>query len=563
VVVEKSQENEEIEDIKVCLECNRQFTGIVAACPHDGSPLVKVMQDPLVGTNLAGKYEIISVVGRGGMGVVYKARDTIMDRLVAIKMLKAQLISDSMSVKRFHQEGKAASRINHPHVITVHEFGISPSGQPFIVMDFLEGTSLAQVIKDDGQVGVDRTVKILSQACDALNHAHRHGVVHRDLKPSNIVLIDYDGQKDFVKVVDFGVAKLITGAGQDLQRLTQAGEVCGSPVYMSPEQCQGDELDARSDIYSMGVVIYESLTGKLPLIGQTMVETMSKHITDTAPPFNEARPDLYIPGRLEAVVFRALSKSPDERHSTMTQLKQDLELAIPKPGRSQVLRSVPPEGSARASGSFVAQHLSSKLLPLKAFAAGALIIIGGALFFKLALGMGSAVQTTVSPVKSKIETPASLSQPQTAVQRPPAAVPSQSPTSATVIDHAQVEPAKVNQVELVVPKIEHNQPRVQLQKPAVPLEPRKTPEAQRTSVSTAPPLRRKAYSTLAGESAIHQRSFSKTTGDSFTKHADSRHEKKNVAHHTGSDNQANSSKGKGNSDPFDSFRKMYSYKHDW
>src|SRR6516225_6273638 len=188
MVMEKKSES--VEDLKVCLECNRQFTGIVAACPHDGTPLVKVMQDPLVGTTLAAKYEIQSVVGHGGMGVVYKARDTNMDRLVAVKMLKAQLISDSMSVKRFHHEGKAASRINHPHVITVHEFGISPSGQPFIVMDFLEGISLAQVIKDDGQVSVERTVKILIQACDALSHAHRHGVVHRDLKPSNIVLVD-------------------------------------------------------------------------------------------------------------------------------------------------------------------------------------------------------------------------------------------------------------------------------------------------------------------------------------------------------------------------------------
>ena len=351
-----------IDDLKVCLECNRQFTGIVSACPHDGSPLVKVMQDPLIGTTLAGKYEIISVIGHGGMGVVYKAKDTLIERLVAIKMLKAQLISDSMSVKRFHHEGRAASRINHPHVITVHEFNISPSGQPFIVMDFLEGTSLAQVIKDDGHVGVERTVKILIEACDALNHAHRHGVVHRDLKPSNIVLIDYDGPKDFVKVVDFGVAKLITEGGQELQRLTQAGEVCGSPVYMSPEQCQGEELDARSDIYSIGVVMYESLTGLLPLIGQTMVETMSKHITENAAPFSQARPDLYIPERLEAVVFKALSKNPAERHETMALLKQDLDMAIPKPGRSQVLRSVPEEANARTSGSIGQEGKASTVI---------------------------------------------------------------------------------------------------------------------------------------------------------------------------------------------------------
>ncbi|HEY9715465.1 MAG TPA: serine/threonine-protein kinase, partial [Chroococcales cyanobacterium] len=283
---------------KVCLECNRQFTGIAVACPHDGTLLVNVVQDPLIGTTLAGNYEIMEVIGHGGMGVVYKARHALMDRIVAIKMLQANLISDSMSVKRFQQESKAASRISHPHVITVYDFGISPQGQPYIVMDFLQGLSLADVIKNEGQVSVERTIKILSQACDALDHAHKQGVVHRDLKPTNVVLINYDDDQDFVKVVDFGVAKLMEQSGAEGQRLTQAGEVCGSPVYMSPEQCTGLELDARSDIYSMGIVIYETLTGKLPLLGKTMVETMSKHISEMPLAFNQARPDLYIPERL-------------------------------------------------------------------------------------------------------------------------------------------------------------------------------------------------------------------------------------------------------------------------
>lgn len=323
---------------KVCLECNRQFTGVVTACPHDGTLLITVACDPLIGTVLADNYEIISVIGHGGMGVVYKARHTLMDRVVAIKMLQAQLISDSISVKRFQQEGKATSRISHPHVITVYHFGISPSGQPFIVMDYLQGVPLAHVIKEEGHVGVERTIRIMSQACDALEHAHRQGVIHRDLKPSNIVLIRYDDEKDFVKVVDFGVAMLMVG-GQDNQRLTQAGEVCGSPVYMSPEQCQGLELDRRSDIYSMGIVLYETLTGRLPFLGKTMVETMTKHIGENPPTFAEIRPDLYIPERLESVVFRCLQKDRNERHQTMEDLKKDLELSIPRPAKSQVLRS--------------------------------------------------------------------------------------------------------------------------------------------------------------------------------------------------------------------------------
>lgn len=550
MVVEKS---EELEDLKVCLECNRQFTGIVCACPHDGSPLVKVMQDPLVGTTLAGKYEILSVVGHGGMGVVYKARDALMERFVAIKMLKAQLISDSMSVKRFHQEGRAASRINHPHVITVHEFAISPSGQPFIVMDFLEGTSLAQVIKNDGQVGVERTVKILAQACDALNHAHRHGVVHRDLKPSNIVLINYDGEKDFVKVVDFGVAKLITGAGQDLQRLTQAGEVCGSPVYMSPEQCQGDELDPRSDIYSMGVVIYETLTGKLPLIGQTMVETMSKHITDTAPPFNEARPDLYIPERLEAVVFKALSKEQNARHNSMAQLKQDLELAIPKPGRSQVLRSIPPESTASTSGSFKAQQKPSRTV-LKAAAAVIALILCGVIFLKWMHNMSTLVKARVSPVQSKIETQPKAESKQK-VETPGNPSPSetalQTPALTNPNDRMQRDTAKgiLAVPELTAPKGEHNPtpPKVQVQKPPPASETHKVTEVQRPSFSyTVPQVRRKAYSTVSVENVSRQRNFQQ--------------ERKIALHRK---TALPSGKTKNTSDPFDGFKKMYSYKHEW
>lgn len=326
-------------DKKVCLECHRQFTGLVASCPHDNTVLVPVAQDPLVGTKLDGKYEILSVLGTGGMGVVYKGKQELMDRIVAIKMLLAHHLNDTHSVKRFLHEGKATCKLKHPHIITVYDYGVSPQGQPYIVMDFLEGTPLSDQIRKEGQIGVDRSMSIFKQSALALEHAHSQGVIHRDLKPSNIVLIDFDGNKDYVKVVDFGVAKLVEDAGTEMQRLTQMGEVCGSPVYMSPEQCQGLPLDPRSDIYSMGIVMYETLTNKLPILGKTLVETMHKHIMEPPTPFSEARPDLYIPERVEQVIFKALSKNPDDRQQSMKQLATEIDMAIPKRGKSFTISS--------------------------------------------------------------------------------------------------------------------------------------------------------------------------------------------------------------------------------
>lgn len=416
---------------KVCLECNRQFTGIVAACPHDGTNLIPLARDPMIGTCLMGKYDIIDVIGHGGMGVVYKGRQVLMDRTVAIKMLQSQHISDSMSVKRFHQEGKASSKMNHPNVITVYDFGVTPTtGQPFIVMDYLQGVPLSDLIKEQDHIGVERALKILVQSTDALDHAHRNGVIHRDLKPSNIMLIEYEDEKDFVKVVDFGVAKLISAGGENAQRLTQLGEVCGSPVYMSPEQCQGMELDNRSDVYSMGIVIYETLTGRLPILGKTMVDTMSKHITELPPRFSESRPDLYIPERLEAVVFKALAKDPADRHQSMAELTHDLDTAIPRPGKSMVLRTdfptMPQDKDADAS-----RGIRLKPLHLGVIAAVALVAIG----IGVKMTMDASVKpqkATVAPVSQPIAQPPVVAPPVVAKPVTPVATPPDSqPTSKT------------------------------------------------------------------------------------------------------------------------------------
>ncbi|MBX9669118.1 MAG: protein kinase [Candidatus Obscuribacterales bacterium] len=415
---------------KYCLECHRKYTGIIAACPHDNSMLVPLAQDPLLGTKLAGKYEILEHLGTGGMGVVYKGRQDVMDRIVAIKMLQSHHLGDSMSVKRFQQEGRHTCKLNHPHIITVYDFGISQqTGQPYIVMDYLQGVALADVIRQEGQVKVDRALKLFMQAAEALGHAHKQGIIHRDLKPSNIILISYDGDKDFVKVVDFGVAQIMedVSTSENHQRLTQMGEVCGSPVYMSPEQCQGDKLDQRSDIYSMGIVMYETLTNRLPLIGRTMVETMRKQIEELPPPFSDARPDLYIPERVEQVVLKALAKNPEHRHQSMEHLLDELEQAIPRPGRSQVLRTAPIE--VETSAKVPPTELISTMLFKLTWAQWACVLVAVVTIGALVIvGLYTMVSGGTAPTQTVTEQPIT---PTATPTPPPPAAPDVSPPVVT------------------------------------------------------------------------------------------------------------------------------------
>jgi serine/threonine-protein kinase len=335
---------------KICMACSREFAGTLANCPHDGNMLQALPQDQWEGKRLADRYKIDRRLGTGGMGVVYLAWHELMERWVAIKMLKQSFIEDEQSVKRFQQEAKAASRLKHPNVITLYEFGVAPTGQPYMVMDYLVGTnadkqlqarSLAQEIRGLNQVPVERCIHILAQACDALEHAHRQGVIHRDVKPANIMIVPGEDDPDFVKVVDFGVAKLlpINNGAMEVQGLTQMGEVCGSPVYMSPEQCMGQALDPRADIYSMGVVLYEAATGRLPLVGKNMVDTMQKHMNEPVPAFKAVRPDLFLPEKFEEVVMRALSKQPHARQQNMSELAQDLRFSIPRAGQTPNLKT--------------------------------------------------------------------------------------------------------------------------------------------------------------------------------------------------------------------------------
>lgn len=296
-----------------------------------GSTLSKEQQattaefdDLRIGTVFADKYQILDRLGRGGMSVVYKARHLFLKRTVALKVLNTQLIANVNNCRRFRQEAEAASAIRHPNVIDVFDFGLSPAGEPYLVMDYIEGRSLEDVLKIEKYIDRDRAIDIFTQVASGLSELHRHGIIHRDLKPSNIMLFDNNG-KEQVCLIDFGIAKLLQSASDS--RLTKAGEVLGSPCYVSPEQAQNLPLDERSDIYSLGCTMYEALTGELPFDGEYPWETMLKHVTEDAVPMRIKAPFLHIPESLELIVTKAMQKSTRDRFQSMEQLQHRLVFA--------------------------------------------------------------------------------------------------------------------------------------------------------------------------------------------------------------------------------------------
>lgn len=297
------------------------------ACPYDGSVLDDPKSDPLIGTTFAGKYEILSVLGKGGMSTVYKARHSLMNRHVAVKLMKEHLIEDPVAVGRFKREAEAVSALSHPNVVTVYDFGLTDRDEPFLVMDCLDGRTLDQVILNEGHLRVDRAVEIFRQICDALEHAHEKNVIHRDLKPLNVCLLKQPDGTEVVKIVDFGLAKILGEDGSEGRKLTRPGQICGSPLYMSPEQIQGKQLDRRSDIYSFGCLMYETLSGVPPFLADTTFETMNLHVSQSV---RRLSGELAVPRQLEAVIVKALEKDKERRYQTALELKKDLSDFTPK-----------------------------------------------------------------------------------------------------------------------------------------------------------------------------------------------------------------------------------------
>jgi serine/threonine protein kinase len=277
--------------------------------------------DPLIGTTIADRYNISSVIGFGGWSVVYRAFDGALNRSVAIKAMHQHLCVDQSKLLRFQREAQASSGLTHQNIAVVYDCGLLWAGRPYISMELVEGRSLAEMIKEQGALDVEKSISIFKQICEGLEAVHQLGLVHRDLKPSNIKV----SENELVKVLDFGCAKWLL---QDQNLLTRSDESIGTPAYMSPEQCMGKAVDSRSDIYALGCLMYEVLTGIRPFASDNLLECMRMHLKVTPANFRTARPDLKIPGALEAVVFKALSKEPEDRFTSAKQLREALATSL-------------------------------------------------------------------------------------------------------------------------------------------------------------------------------------------------------------------------------------------
>jgi eukaryotic-like serine/threonine-protein kinase len=304
---------------KFCPMCGRTYPNTGPdICEDDGDRLVALAEQPdLVGTNLEGKYEIRGQLGEGGMGTVYLARQESMGRDVAIKVLRPEYSHNRLAIKRFHREARAASRLAHPNTITVYDSGQSEDGLLYQVIELLKGQPLSDILDNEGPLDPHRAIRIVAQICDSLAEAHEAGIWHRDLKPENIFIENQFGNPEFVKVLDFGIAKI---ADANMTQATATGMICGTPSYMSPEQAMGRELDHRSDIYSLGVLFWELLENKRPFEGNTPMEVMLKHINEPVPGVPEPVQGP-MRGHLKELFEWVMAKPPQKRPKDCQELK--------------------------------------------------------------------------------------------------------------------------------------------------------------------------------------------------------------------------------------------------
>jgi serine/threonine-protein kinase len=339
--------------VAICLTCHTEFHGGEQFCPRDGTPLqVAPAGDRLSGRVLSGRYRLLSRLGQGGMGAVYRAHHILMDKPVAVKVLRHELSSDAEAVARFHREARSASRLDHEHIIRVTDFGQSDDALLFLVMELLDGESLAELLHREAPLPWRRAVAITREVLSGLSHAHEQGIVHRDLKPENIVLARRGkSSRPVVKVLDFGLAKLVHEAPglSEHMSLTRTGVVFGTPEYMSPEQAEGGAIDPRTDLYALGVILYQMVTGEVPFSAPTVLALIAKTVQDPPEPPSARMRGGELPPALEALILRCLEKSPAQRPQNAEEVIEALDeicAAHPDPQAGDT-----PSRSASASAS--------------------------------------------------------------------------------------------------------------------------------------------------------------------------------------------------------------------
>ncbi len=364
--------------------------------------------DPLIGQTVDGRYVMEGVLGQGGMGVVYRSKHVVLGKPLAIKVLKADVSKDQEIMQRFRQEAQSASAIGSQHIIDISDFGQLPDGSTYFVMELLDGQELTKAI-EKGPIPAERVVHIAKQLCDALGAAHERGIVHRDMKPDNVFLVKRGKNPDFVKVLDFGIAK-VGGANS---KLTRAGQVFGTPHYMSPEQCSGQQVDHRTDIYAMGVILYEMACGRVPFDADNLMGILTKHIYEQPIPPHTLPPPINVPAGLEAVILKCLAKQADARYQSMAEVRADLEAFEKGQTPHAVVEAVDrktaplpdPTGShsvmqVEVGGAAAQAEPASKLPLILGFLVGLAVIAGGAValyLFVLAPSEPEIVVTEVTP----------------------------------------------------------------------------------------------------------------------------------------------------------------------
>jgi serine/threonine-protein kinase len=348
---------------------------VIAENPLLAAPAVSTDPDDLCGIVLADRYRLLRILGRGGMGYVYLAEHVQLGGQLAVKLLSSALAKEAQYRERFLREARSASSIAHENVVTVTDFGETPNGSAFLAMELLEGEDLSEVIARDGALPWLRTKRVILQVCRALHAAHEKGIVHRDVKPENCFRVKRGANRDFIKVLDFGIAKIVGDETKPQESFTRRGEVFGTPEYMSPEQARGRKVDARSDIYAVGVMLYELTTGTLPFVGETFMDVLTRQCTEAPVLPLAANPRADVPGPLQDAIMKCLEKDPAARFASIRELAECLaEIPVG-----------PPAVAVSGSGAGPATPSNRIYLVTIAILLATVVMLAGALAAALAL----------------------------------------------------------------------------------------------------------------------------------------------------------------------------------